>query len=437
MTAEVLIMNKEAVAMAADSAVTHREADSPKIFTSANKMFTLSKFHPVGVMIYGSSQFMGVPWETVIKEYRKALGEDRFSELSEYATDFLEFLEADTRFSPPSEQKAYFRTLCLSLFRYLRKTVEEEVQEVVDARGEITREEAVEIAKSKVRGARDSWLDREGPEAVSDEARAEFREAHEDVIDNLRRTVFENLLTSVLSRWLGELAVEMGLKYSPSEGAHRTSGVVIAGFGDDDIFPAYCAYTVGGIIHGKLKYSQFASSKIQHDREGVIMPFAQQEMVRTFVEGADPNYRSVTEQSLRKILLKLPRKIIDSIDQLSAEEKTEKKKSIRTVANRLLSEYQARMQTHRQRSYIDPLMSVVSVLPKDELAGVAESLVNITSFKRRVSLDEETVGGPIDVAIISRGDGFIWMQRKHYFDPELNPHFFENYFREVRDGNED
>jgi hypothetical protein len=45
-------------------------------------------------------------------------------------------------------------------------------------------------------------------------------------------------------------------------------------------------------------------------------------------------------------------------------------------------------------------------------------------------MDAETVGGPIDVAVISKGDGFIWIKRKHYFKPELNPHFFKNNFRE-------
>jgi len=56
--------------------------------------------------------------------------------------------------------------------------------------------------------------------------------------------------------------------------------------------------------------------------------------------------------------------------------------------------------------------------------------VNLTSFKRRISLQAETVGGPIDVAVISKGDGFIWIKRKHYFKPELNQAFFSNYYRE-------
>ena len=69
-------------------------------------------------------------------------------------------------------------------------------------------------------------------------------------------------------------------------------------------------------------------------------------------------------------------------------------------------------------------MEVVTHLPKEELASMAEALINLTSLKRRVSLDQETVGGPIDIAIISKGDGFVWIKRKHYFDPALNPSYF-------------
>ena len=63
-------------------------------------------------------------------------------------------------------------------------------------------------------------------------------------------------------------------------------------------------------------------------------------------------------------------------------------------------------------------------LPKEELAEMAETLVNLTSFKRRVTPEAETVGGPIDVAVISKGDGLVWIKRKHYFVPELNPRYF-------------
>jgi hypothetical protein len=76
-------------------------------------------------------------------------------------------------------------------------------------------------------------------------------------------------------------------------------------------------------------------------------------------------------------------------------------------------------------------MRMVSFLPKDELPNLAESLVELTSLKRHVSTDAETVGGPIDVALITKAEGFVWIKRKHYFKPELNPSFFANYRREL------
>jgi hypothetical protein len=92
-------------------------------------------------------------------------------------------------------------------------------------------------------------------------------------------------------------------------------------------------------------------------------------------------------------------------------------------------EYDGEVDAFSWKNHIAPIIDIVGMLPKDELAEMAESLVNLTSFKRRVTPQAETVGGPIDVAVISRGDGFIWIKRKHYFDTKLNPHFLANYYR--------
>jgi len=67
MTAEIAILNKNGVALASDSAVTIQKPGTQKIYNTANKLFMLSKYHPVGVMVYGMAELMGIPWETVIK----------------------------------------------------------------------------------------------------------------------------------------------------------------------------------------------------------------------------------------------------------------------------------------------------------------------------------------------------------------------------------
>ena len=70
-----------------------------------------------------------------------------------------------------------------------------------------------------------------------------------------------------------------------------------------------------------------------------------------------------------------------------------------------------------------PLRRVVGNLPIDELADLAETFINIESLKERVTRPTQSVGGPVDVAVISKGDGFIWVRRKHYFDKALNPRY--------------
>jgi hypothetical protein len=85
-------MNKTAVALATDSAVTIEQIGDRKVYNSANKLFTLSKYRPVGIMLYGSADFMGIPWESIIKIYRSELGTHKFDTLKEYADNFIDFL---------------------------------------------------------------------------------------------------------------------------------------------------------------------------------------------------------------------------------------------------------------------------------------------------------------------------------------------------------
>ena len=80
-------------------------------------------------------------------------------------------------------------------------------------------------------------------------------------------------------------------------------------------------------------------------------------------------------------------------------------------------------------SYTEPLLQTVISLDKEDMANMAESFISLTSLVRRMQPGEETVGGPVDVAVISKGDGFVWINRKHYFKPELNAPFFQNYLK--------
>lgn len=139
MTAEIAIMNKEAIALAADSAVT---MTALKVFTSANKLFALSKYHPVGIMVYGNAVFMGVPWETIIKIYRNRLGKKRFKTLKEYAKDFIAFLgqlRGDGLF-PSVVQDDYVRSSIYAYFNFIKDSITKRIHSTIDEKGEIADE---------------------------------------------------------------------------------------------------------------------------------------------------------------------------------------------------------------------------------------------------------------------------------------------------------
>ena len=90
MSAIVAVLNRHGVSIAADSAVTL--GNTHKVVNSGNKIFTLSKYYPVAIMTYSNASFMNVPWDIIIKEYRKSLQQRSFPKLSDYQDDFIKYV---------------------------------------------------------------------------------------------------------------------------------------------------------------------------------------------------------------------------------------------------------------------------------------------------------------------------------------------------------
>ncbi len=429
MTAEIAVMNKEAIALAADSAVT---MTAEKIFTSANKLFTLSKYHPVGIMVYGSAIFMGVPWETIIKVYRDNLGKKKFSTLKEYANSFIDFLDNGNPLFPDSVQKEYLR---ISIHGYFDLIIKKQIKERVglrfDEKREVTGEAIAQIVLETIKKHYELWRKSDNIPSIAKDYNSDLLHKYEKIIDEVIKEVFEKLPLSKsdLNR-LKKIAASLFSKFPEGIQKGGVSGVVIAGFGEEDTFPSLESFDIEGIANNKLKYQEYISKKVDFKRSSSIIAFAQGKMVATFMEGIDPDLRGHIEGYLSGIFDKYPEIIAENIKILDDNEKRLLKGKLKGVSNKIFKDYQEHVQTYRRKNYVDPVTRVVSVLPKDELAAMAESLVNLTIFKLKVTMESETVGGPIDVAVISKGDGFIWIKRKHYFKAELNPQFLANYYKE-------
>jgi hypothetical protein len=137
MTAEIAILNRQAVALAADSAVTlQTEVGPPKIYDT-NKLFSLSKYQPVAAMVYGNAEFMDVPWEVAIKAYRAEIATRSFGSLQAYGQDFLRFLER-TELFPKSQQEAHVEKFIAWWLRRIKKNVKEKLEDDI-RKGTVTK----------------------------------------------------------------------------------------------------------------------------------------------------------------------------------------------------------------------------------------------------------------------------------------------------------
>jgi hypothetical protein len=64
---------------------------------------------------------------------------------------------------------------------------------------------------------------------------------------------------------------------------------------------------------------------------------------------------------------------------------------------------------------------VLPAMPLQDAIDLADFLVDLTIKFSRFMPGAPTVGGPIEIAAISKHEGFRWVKRKYYFDGALNP----------------
>jgi hypothetical protein len=418
-------MNGEAVALAADSAVTVRRASGQKIFTSANKLFALSRYAPVGVMIYSNAMFIATPWETVIKTFRADLGTTKFKTLDDYADALLDHLTTQRAFSPAALQRKFALTLVHEAFTHIKFHVEKDVKKALVASGPLSghdmRTLLRRLFREHIRRTSETYKNAKYMRGFSGRVRSQFRAMVGD-IENLSREVFQKAPIEPSAR---KLLVELALDYlTKGCGSLAATGVVVAGFGEREMFPALVAMDIDGVVANRVRFTREPTEHVRPDNLAVVRPFAQSEMVQAFMEGVDPGYQRAIEDDITRVLNEYPRTILAAIPGLAATTRARLEKRFSKISIGELKKSLAVFNNYRTAKFVRPVVEVVTALPKNELAHMAETLVALTSFKRRISMEAETVSDPIDVAVISKGDGFIWIKRKHYFKPELNAQFF-------------
>jgi len=364
---------------------------------------------------------MEYPWETIVKLYRAQKRDRSEPTVESWALDFIAFLR---RFG-----------------RIRQKEINENVHAILDSVFEEVETLAIqsahlrnlpvpsngyedlllELLESRIRGVKAS-----GRLLTAAQSRYVLSRFGNHIL-----SVVAHFVPSSKNRKLLDAAIEYGSRFLISNSFSPIStGVVVAGFGSSELFPSQVQFETDGYVGRQIKISKPDVSIISKRVTSSVSAFAQHDIVHRFMEGIDPDYGRYLEGSIRTALVEGNISVFEK--WAPASSRNQKTRAlIRRAAERQFKRIHDAAIAYRRQEFWLPTVQMVSLLPKDELAHLAESLVELTSLHRRVSREIETVGGAIDVAVISKGDGFVWVKRKHYFKPELNPQFDRNYMRDI------
>ncbi|MGC9352642.1 MAG: hypothetical protein ACP5D9_02325 [Mariniphaga sp.] len=426
MTAVIGIFNKSGVALAADSAVTISGGNGRKIYNNAYKIFSLSKFHPVAIMIYNSATFMDIPWEIIIKEYRKKIKKDSFNTLNEYESDFISFVKTKTNLVSSEFQNT-------TLEEFIKAILKDKIESVFKNNLKLIEKEK---SKSKQKELIKSLLIEDINKALVDfekeEKLSEFDDYMFSSFIKKHKTLFKEPFNKFYSELkLGRTNETKIQKYvfniiTTANFWGAWTGLVLVGFGENEIYASCKHIRVGEVFENRIRYrsEENGSTQISEKNRAAIMPYAQRDVIDTILTGIDNKLEDVLLGSHKKFLVSF----INRLKTIVEPENEKLAKKIGNIdVNSLIRNFIEEFNEIQRKLHIVPLIASIASLSKEDLAELAESLVYLTYLKRRMSGSEESVGGPIDVAIITKGDGLVWIKRKHYFDISLNQDFITKY----------
>lgn len=427
MTAVVGILNKRGIAIAADSAVTMTRDGNEKVENSANKMLRMSDACPVSVMIVGSASFLCTPWDVIIRRYRQKRGNIQFPTVQACIDDFFSYMLTEKIFFPEEIQRNYLRNMLHSFW-------DDAVCQVPDLnineeRVVTNKKQIVDAFHKRIESGIKFFHEFTPLPMYKDYTINQFKEYLDSMVDNLfaRKTAvldsplfdedetFSNEYPKDILSEIKELFIEGFFSYMTYGYEYGKTNLIFSGYGSDEEYPVMIRVMVSHGFDNRICYYIDPEDihAISDANPVAICPYAQTDIMDALLTGVEPhffrNVCSISENMFSEIKKQL------SIDCMSVEESEEIEAILNKVKlndlTRKFKQYGKRILVEERRQWLKALNNY-SV---QDMANLAENLIAMTSFERHMTFSQESVGGPIDLAVITKNNGFTWLNRKSWY----------------------
>lgn len=424
MTCEVIVMNRLGLALAADSAVTFTSrsisGDSNSFATGANKIFQLSNNEPVGVMIFNNASLQDVPWELILKSFRSHLGDDKLQNLNDYAQALRDFIANNYKLFPSSHRDEHLRSLIARTALIVINEIKTNSPDLFD----ITKAASHQILwqtylQNTITNLASIQLPTDvDPQVLTNVLAGNTGWLATEITAFLTNDVKTQHLSTILDgNELSKIAIESLFKFYPAVFGCDFTGVVIAGYGADDYFPSYIELKYYGFVSDVLLFEVAKNQSIDHSKNSVIEAFAMRSMVETFVNGYSVGVWDTVNEKFIESCNKIGNSLTSSLGQSLPADWSQQ------LIN-ACSEFSQNWTTDVLDNHYRLLKNVIAGLSMDEMSELVETLVMLESLKEKVTSRSQSVGGPVDVAVITKSEGVVWIKRKYFFDPSINHRYF-------------
>ena len=414
MTSEIAVMNQRAVALAADSAVTLIDGGTVVVRNDQRKLFNLVVGQPVGVMFFGIADMMGHPWEHLIEHYQTKLKPPPKAHVRDYCAGFLGMLDHLEEFFPTNRQKDDYKRLLASIFRHIFQLAQYIREEGGQARANVADIVILEEAIERV------WRDYQFLEDGTPRADlkcfppgfgAQVAREHAAAIDELIAYGFQpfGLGKQALQR-LKDIAIFCVVKDLFLE---DVTGLVFAGFGSEERYPVVVTHFVSSIVGGIAKRAEVSFDGIDTNTRSRIRVFADSEVTNAFIRGIDFNLERRVYGAVNMLMQGLVDHVIGEFPDAGRELKENVRRQFQSShIPQYFDALRGGIGDYQQHAFINPVLRVLEIASRNELGETARELVSLNVFKKRITAQKQTVGGAIDVAVISRESGFQWQSRQ-------------------------
>ena len=417
MTAVVAILNKRGLAIAADSAVTRSKGYDGKITKNGNKMVRLSDVVPISVMLTGNGAYMHTQWDILVRYYRQHRGDVRHETVEACVQDFFQFIADHHLFCDKLIVKQFIFSELEDMFNPIVSNLCFDYDLFEEK--EVDADELVNGIKTELDNKKKTWLKEGVCPQFKDYSLEQFHRFAGYLVDGYFQREVTCLSKTIVDAIRED--VELALMTRLSTRRYKEIGssqLVFTGYGDKQMFPSLVAVTVYEGFDDRVNYHyrQEDVVNISDDCPAAICSFAQDDIIQSLLCGLHSKFFDGLMGEMCDLFSaydsqigSIEEKETDGLDTNSLSSRLHKVKSM-DLMRRCEKACGRHMEANRRK-----WEKALQDYDLSSMAALAESLIELTGFHRIITFSDEGVGGPVDLAIVSKADGFVWLNRKSWY----------------------